>query len=143
MAGCDKPAAEGYDGTVPPLTFAFRFAAAYRAAALPFGVHPSNARVVVTDAELRADFGPWHLSTPLANVTGTTVTGPYKFVFTAGPAHLSFTDRGLTFATNADRGLCIRFADPVPGIAPTARLRHPGLTVTVDDVEGLAAALAG
>jgi hypothetical protein len=61
---------------------------------------------------------------------------------TIGPAHLSFTDRGLTMATNGDRGVCIRFREPVAGIEPTGRIRHPGLTVTVADCDGLLARLA-
>ena len=123
-------------------TFAFRFDPAYRAAALPFGVMPATTSVEVAAGELRARFGPWRLRTPLTNVAGTEISGPYSFIKTAGPAHLSFTDRGVTFATNGVRGLCIRFHEPVRVMDPTGRLRHPGLTVTVDDVEGLAAELA-
>ncbi|HET7312213.1 MAG TPA: hypothetical protein VFJ17_12910 [Mycobacteriales bacterium] len=123
-------------------SFRFRFDPAYRAAALLFGVMPATASVVVEGDELRARFGPWRVRTPLSNIAGTEVSGPYSFVKTAGPAHLSFTDRGVTFATNGERGLCIRFREPVRALDPTGRLRHPGLTVTVDDVEGLAAALA-
>lgn len=125
-----------------PSLFPFRFDPRYLAASLVFGVTPATARVIVTDHELHARFGPWRVRTPLANITGTQVTGPYSFVKTAGPAHLSFTDHGLTFATNSERGLCIEFAEPVRGLDPFGRLRHPGLTVTVKDVDGLAAALA-
>lgn len=126
----------------PAQTFPFAFAPAYRIAALPFGVTPGNAHVTVAGGELDARFGPWRLRTPLSNVTGTDVTGPYRFPLTAGPAHLSFADRGLTFATNGKRGLCIAFREPVAGLEPTGRLRHPGLTVTVEDIDGLAAAIA-
>ena len=52
------------------------------------------------------------------------------------------TDRGLTFASNGDRGVCITFHSPVPGIDPFGRIRHPGLTLTVLDVDRLAEALA-
>ena len=124
-------------------TFRFRFDPRYRVAALPFGVLPATTSVTVADGELHARFGPWRVRTPLSNVAGTEVSGPYSFVKTAGPAHLSFTDRGVTFATNGDRGLCIRFHEPVRALDPTGRLRHPGLTVTVDDIEGLATALGG
>ena len=123
-------------------TFSFRFDPGYRVAALPFGVMPATTSVVVDAGELVARFGPWRVRTPLANVAGTEVSGPYSFVKTAGPAHLSFTDRGVTFATNGRRGLCIRFHEPVRALDPTGRLRHPGLTVTVNDIDGLAAALA-
>lgn len=123
-------------------TFAFRFDPAYRVAALPFGVMPATTSVEVEAGELRARFGPWRVRTPLTNVIGTEISGPYSFVKTAGPAHLSFTDRGVTFATNGERGLCIRFREPVRALDPSGRLRHPGLTVTVNDIDGLAAALA-
>jgi len=123
-------------------TFSFRFDPAYRAAALPFGVMPATTSVTVADGALSVRFGLWRLRTPLANISGTEVTGPYSFVKTAGPAHLSFTDRGVTFATNGERGLCMRFREPVRALDPSGRLLHPGATVTVDDVDGLAEALA-
>lgn len=124
------------------MTFEFDFDPLYRAAGLPFGVTPATARVELQDGRLVARFGLWRVSTDVANMEGTEVTGPYGTLKTIGPAHLSVADRGLTFATNPRRGLCIRFREPVPGIEPTGRLRHPGLTVTVADPEGLAAALA-
>lgn len=125
----------------PGPTFPFAFDPRYRAAALLLGVRPSTARVTVGGGVLDARFGPWHVTTPLANVAGAEVSGPYSLLKTVGPAHLSFADRGLTFATNGERGVCIRFHEPVRGIEPTGRLRHPGLTVTVADCDGLLAAL--
>ena len=125
------------------MTFDFSFDTLHRAIGLPFGITPGTAQVEVDGDRLLARFGLWRLSTSLANVDGTEVSGPYSPFKTIGPAHLSVADRGLTFATNSRRGLCIRFREPVPGIEPTGRLRHPGLTVTVADIDGLAAALAG
>lgn len=95
----------------------------------------------VTDGRLIARYGFWQLETDVANIESTEVSGPYRLLTTIGPAHLSLSDRGLTFASNRRRGLCIRFREPVPGLEPTGRLRHPGLTVTVADVDGLARAL--
>ena len=69
------------------------------------------------------------------------VTGPYAFLKTAGPARLAITDRGLTFATNGDRGVLVSFRTPVRGLDPLGLLRHPELTLTVCDVDGLAALL--
>ena len=120
--------------------FEFEFAAAYRAAALPFGVTPRTAYVDVGDGpsgELRVRFGPWSLRTPLSNVASVQRTGPFAFLKTAGPAHLSFTDRGVTFATNGEAGLCVQLHEAVRTLDPTGRLRHPGATMTVRDVEGL------
>jgi hypothetical protein len=121
--------------------FGFAFDALFRAAALPFGVTPSTAVVVLDNGAFRARFGPWRVSTPLANIVAAEVTGPYRRIKTAGPARLSFSDRGLTFATNSRRGVCLTFAQPVAGLEPTGRLRHPNLTVTVADPAGLVAAL--
>lgn len=123
--------------------FEFRFDPTYRRLALPFGVRPSTTGVQVTHQQLDVRFGPWRVRTPLANVAGTERTGPYTLAKTAGPAHLSMADRGITFATNPDAGLCIRFHEPVTGIDPFRLIRHPGLTVTVADIEGMDAALAG
>src|SRR3954452_15906399 len=97
--------------------FPFAFARPYRLAALPFGIQPDTAFVDVGD-DLAIRFGPWKLITPRSNVTTTEATGGFSFLKTAGPAHLSFADRGITFATNGDRALCISFAAPVPGIDP-------------------------
>lgn len=121
--------------------FEFRFDPTYRRLAAPFGVRPSTTGVHVTDEQLDARFGPWRVRTPLANVAGTERTGPYTLPKTAGPAHLSMADRGITFATNPDAGLCIAFHEPVTGIDPFRLIRHPGLTVTVADIDGLDAVL--
>ncbi len=118
--------------------FEFAFSPSYRLAAAPFGVLPATSWVEVAEGELRARFGPWRLRTPLDNIAGTEITGGYGFLRTAGPAHLSFADRGVTFATNGDRGLCVRFVEPVRVLFP---LTHPGATLTVADPEALARAL--
>ena len=123
------------------LRFEFDWQPSYRRTALLFGVTPRRAWVEVDDVQLTVHFGWWTLSSTLDNVTGTDVTGPYAFVKTAGPPHLSFADRGITFATNGRRGLCVSFRDGVPGIDPTRHIRHPGATLTVADVDGLARAL--
>ena len=121
--------------------FDFRFAPAYRLAGLPFGITPWTAYVEVDDLALRVRYGPWSLRTTRANVRSVQRTGPFAFVKTAGPPHLSFTDRGVSFATNGDAGICVQFHTPVPGIDPTGRIKHPGATMTVHDLDGLLAAL--
>jgi hypothetical protein len=88
-----------------------------------------------------ARFGPWRVQTTLDNIADVTATGPYRFLKTAGSAHLSLGDKALTFATNCDRGVCLQFDEPVAGIEPTGLIRHPSLTVTVADCDGMARAL--
>ena len=122
-------------------TFPFRFDHAYRLASAPFGIRPGNCEVQVSDEEVVARFGPWTVRTPRSNVVNTQITESYAFHKAAGPARLSFADRGLTFATNGVQGLCMCFAEPVRGIDPVGLLRHPGLTVTVADCAGLRDAL--
>jgi hypothetical protein len=100
------------------------------------GVRPSSAYVDVND-ELAVRFGPWTLRTPISNVAGAAVTGPYSAWRVLGP-HLSLADRGVTFGTNSRRGVCVRFHTPVAALAPGKVLTHPGVTVTVADPEGLA-----
>ncbi|WP_156662507.1 hypothetical protein [Mycobacterium sp. 1274761.0] len=87
---------------------------------------------------LTARFGPWQVQTALDNIADVSITGPYAFIKTAGPGHLSFADRGLTFATNGDRGVCLVMVEPIRGIDPFGLLRHPNLTLTVADCDGLA-----
>src|SRR5262249_40374131 len=112
---------------------------------LPLVITPETTFVEIDrrgEPVLRARFGTWLLETPCANVVDTTQTGPYSFVKTIGPPHVSLADLGVTFATNGGSGLCIRFRTPVGAIAPLGVVRHPALTVTVADVDGLARSLA-
>jgi hypothetical protein len=121
--------------------FAFAFDPTYRRLSRLFGVTPQSAWVEVGGDLLKARFGPWRVTTPLDNITGAEVTGPYALLKTAGPARLAITDRGLTFATNGHRGVRIDFRTPVPGLDPLRLIKHPELTVTVVKYDRLAALL--
>jgi hypothetical protein len=122
--------------------YEFAFAPAYRRPGALFGVRPAKSWVEIDDSTLEARYGPWRVVTPLSNITHVEITGPYAYVKTAGPARLAITDRGLSFTPNGDRGVLIRFAEPVRGLDPFGLLRHPELTVGVAEPERLAAALA-
>jgi len=121
--------------------FRFAFDQSYRRISWLFGITESRALVTITGGLLTARFGPWLLSTTLDNVATADITGPYAYLKTAGPAHLSFSDRGLTFATNGRRGVCMQFREKVPAMDPFGLIRHPNLTVTVADTAGLLAVL--
>jgi hypothetical protein len=123
------------------IRFPFRFDPAYRRLARLFGVTPERAWVDLDEENLEVRYGPWRVRTQARNVAGVEVTGPYAFLKTVGPARLAITDRGLTFASNGDRGVCLSFRSPVAGIERRGVIRHPTLTVTVLDVDGLVAAL--
>jgi hypothetical protein len=120
--------------------FPFTFDPRFRWLLALAGVRADSARVFLTRDRLVARFGPWVCATSVANVSGVEVTGPYRW-YTAIGARGSFVDRGLTFGTTPAGGVCIRFLEPVTGLDPFGRMRHPGLTVTVADREGLAGAL--
>jgi hypothetical protein len=105
------------------------------------GIRPSNTELRIDGNRLDVDFGPWRVRTEVANVVSTEVTGPYTALRAIGP-HLSLKDRGASFGTNIRAGTCLLFARPVRALDPFGVLRHPGLTVTVEDTEGLAARLA-
>lgn len=130
-------------GELEPVRFEFRFDERYRLAARPFGIKPDNAYVEVSERSFRSGFGRWLVETPLANITGVWVTGPYRFYRTAGPPRLGVTDRSLTFASNGERGVCITFERPVWGIDRLGLIRHPSLTITVAEVDRLAFLLGG
>ena len=134
--------------------YAFDFAAAYRGPALLFGITPRTAWVELDERTFAVRYGPWSLSTPVTNLADVTRTGGFAFVKTAGPPHLSFSDRGISFATNdgrghgaegsdAERALCVSFHTPVPGIDPTRRIKHPGATLTVADPDALERRIRG
>jgi hypothetical protein len=120
-----------------PRRFEFDFDPAYERAARVFGIAPQNAWVEVGDDRLVAQYGRWRLQTDLANVASARITGPYRFIKTAGPPRLGITDLGLTFASNGWRGVLISFRRRVPGIEKLGILRHGELTVTVADPAGL------
>jgi hypothetical protein len=122
----------------PAVHFDLAFDPLFRAAALPFGITPDRTGVEVDDERFTARFGPWLVSTRLANVLSAHVTGPYLVPKVIGGPRLSLADRGLTFATNARRGVCVQFVRPVRGIEPFGRYAHTALTVTVAEPAALA-----
>ncbi len=119
--------------TVGEQRFEFAFAPHYRLAALVFGVTPRTTSVTLGQSGLQVRFGVWRLRTPIANIASAESTGGFSWIKTAGPAHLSFADRGVTFATNGEAAVCLTFHAPVAGIDPTHVITHPGATLTVAD----------
>ena len=125
----------------PVQVFDFAFTRAYAAAARPFGITSRSSSVELGPQWLYVRDGAWRLLTPRSNIASAEVTGDFDFHRTAGPPRLSLTDRGVSFTSNGDRALCLRFHEPVPAIDPTATITHPGATLSVADPEALAAAL--
>jgi hypothetical protein len=122
--------------------FPFRFDPAYAILARNFGITGRSASVYLTPKMFAATYGPWKFQTALENIRAASVTGPYRYWRTAGPARVSLRDGGLTFATNSVAGVRLDFFDPVPGIDPFGAVQHPNLTVTIRDIGALMAALS-
>lgn len=104
------------------------------------GVRRSTAAVRLTaDGRLVARFGPFGLETPIDNVCGFVLTGPYRWWRAIGPRG-SGADHGFTFGTSTHGGVCLCFREWVP-FRGVRGGRMETLTVTVDDVDRLAGAL--
>jgi hypothetical protein len=137
----DKPSGRppGLRSTDGTARFGFRFEALMRPFATLATVLPGTAHVEVGDDRVAIRFGLWHMAFPLAEVLDVEETGDFSLPKVAGPPHVSLADRGITFATNRQRGTCIRLRHPQAGPYPV--LTHPAVTVTVEDPDALATAL--
>lgn len=125
---------------MPTEQYPFAFERRFVPMLLLLGIREENALVSISDDEFVATFGPWRLATPTSNLKDVRITRDYHWLKAIGPRG-SFVDRGATFGTNTRAGVCVCFHDPVGALFGPRILRHPGLTVTVADVDGLAAAV--
>lgn len=116
-------------------TFQFSFDPRFRLLLALEGITDANTWVRVDEDRLLAHCSVFSLDTPRANIEGVEITGPHRPLKAIG-IRTSLTDRGLTFGTNAERMVCIRFQRPVR-LVPFDVCAHPGLSVSVADVEGL------
>src|SRR5262245_9219868 len=81
---------------------------------LPSAVRPSRDAVTLTgDDRFVATVAVLRVETRLDNVDDAHVTTHYRW-WTAAGARLSMVDDGLTFGTNAARGVCVHFGVKVP-----------------------------
>jgi hypothetical protein len=102
-----------------------------------FGVGgPANAWVELRDEDLEARFGWSRAVTPVANIASWRIEGPWAWITAIG-VRRSVRHGDLTFGGSPRGGVRLDFVTPVR-IGP---FNVPALYVTVDDLEGLAAAL--
>ena len=102
---------------------------------LVFGVRPSNAYVEL-GRDVDAHFGWFRLRTPVANIGGWRIEGPWRWITAIG-VRRGIRDGDLTFGGTARGGVRLDFIEPVEW----HRLRVPALYLTVDDMEAFTAAL--
>jgi hypothetical protein len=123
---------------VVPQHFAIRLGRRSRPLLRLFGVHgPQDAWVELRDDELEAQFGRSHCVTPLENISGWRIEGPWLWITAIG-VRMSLRHRDITFGGSPHGGVRMDFRERVR-VGP---VRVPALYVTVDDLEGFAAALA-
>jgi len=102
-----------------------------------FGVRgPEDAWVELRDDTLEARFGRADVSTPLANVAGWRIEGPWLWITAIG-IRRSFRHGDITFGGSRHGGVRLDFREPVR----VTFVDVPALYVTVDDLERFAAAL--
>jgi hypothetical protein len=102
-----------------------------------FGVRgPADAWVELRDDELEARFGRASAITPLSNITRWRIEGPWLWITAIG-VRRSVRHADVTFGGSHHGGVRLDFRERV-AIKP---FRAPALYVTVDDLEGFAAAL--
>ncbi len=118
--------------------FPYRFDDRWRPLFTALRVKDTDGVTLTDDGTLTATFGRARVETTLDNVDHTEISGPHRW-YTAVGLRLSFSDDGITFGTNHERGVCIEFVERVPkviGFKP-----HSALWVSVADPEGLVAAI--
>lgn len=101
------------------------------------GATPANSHVMVGDDRLVVEFGRFGIDTPLSNVKDVQITRDYSWYKAIGTRG-SFADMGATYGSSTVGGVCVCFHERVSAIPI---LQSPGLTVTVVDRDGLAAAV--
>jgi hypothetical protein len=120
---------------VPVRRFPIRIDRRSRVVLWVFGVRTGNAHVDL-DGELHVSFGFYHLRTPVTNLAAWRIEGPWLWITAIG-VRLSLRHRDVTFGGSNRGGVRVDFKEPVRWMF----LRLPALYVTVEDLEGFAAAL--
>ncbi len=118
--------------------FPIRLGAKSRPLLRLFGVRgQDDAWVDVGDDTVDARFGRFQATTPLSNISGWRIEGPWLWITAIG-VRMSVRHGDLTFGGSPHGGIRLDFRERVR----VGRLRVPALYVSVDDLVGCAAALA-
>lgn len=125
------------DPVVTPQRFPIRIGRRSQLVLLLFGVRPANAYVDLGGDELDAHFGFFRFRTPTSNLASWRIEGPWRWITAIG-VRFSVRDHDLTFGGTNRGGVRVDFREPVSHLG----VRVPALYLTVEDIEGLAAALA-
>ena len=118
--------------------FPYRLDKRWSALLFLLGVTEKDGVTITGKGALIASFGRFKVTTTLANIDHTSITGPHRW-YTAVGLRLSLTDDGVTFGTNHRKGVSIAFVRKIPRVIGFRK--HSVLWVSVADPEGLAAAI--
>ena len=120
-----------------PQTFPIRLGARSKPVLRLFGVTgPETAYVDLGGGLLDARFGASSIRTSIGNIASWRIEGPWRWITAIG-VRRSIRHGDVTFGGSPHGGVRLDFREPVE-FGP---FRPPALYVTVDDLEGLAAAL--
>ena len=123
---------------MPTLRFPIRLGSRSRPLLRLFGVGgPQDAWVDLRDDALEARFGSARAVTPVSNIAGWRIEGPWLWITAIG-VRMSVRHGDISFGGSHHGGVRLDFAERVR-VGP---FRVPALYVSVDDLEGFAAALA-
>jgi hypothetical protein len=118
--------------------FPFRLGAKSRPLLRLFGVRGrDDAWVELRDDDLEARFGRFRAATPLSNIAGWRIEGPWLWITAIG-VRRGLRHGDLSFGGSHRGGVRLDFVERVP----VWRFPCPALYVTVEDLDGLAGALA-
>lgn len=117
--------------------FPFRLGPRSRPVLRLFGVRGvENAFVDLDETTFSARFGRFDVTTPVENLVSWRIEGPWRWITAIG-VRRSVRHADLSFGGSARGGVRVDFRDR-PRVGP---FRIPALYVTVEDLEGLGAAL--
>jgi hypothetical protein len=122
---------------VPPILFPIRVGRRSRGFLRLWGVTGDRPPVVRLNDELDVEFGRFRFRTPVANIASWRIEGPWLWITAIG-VRTSLRHHDVTFGGSPHGGVRVDFKEPVP----FAFYHIPALYLTVDDLEGLAAALS-
>jgi hypothetical protein len=128
-----RAAAESADER--PIRFPIRVEPRYRGILRIFGVRPDNAYAELGET-IDARFGWSRITTPIANCVGWSIEGPWR-ALTAIGVRRSIRHGDVTFGGSPRGGVRIDFRERPAYFF----FRPPALYLTVEDLEGFAAAL--
>ena len=122
---------------MPALRFPIRIGRRSRGYLRLWTVRPETAFVDVDD-EVDVHFGRFRIRTPLANIASWRIEGPWLWITAIG-VRMSIRHHDVSFAGSPRGGVRLDFRERVRW----GPFKVPAIYVGVDDLEGLAAELAG